>query len=142
MKRISMIFTLAVFTPACDEVNQDGKGGGYQGGSELADDFALDEGGGGIHDKGALNSTEELGTALQACAQEGAAGSTTCAKDALAAYATVHEAGFDFTDEIEWVEPERTDGTSPRCFGDVKVHCYGHECCGSGSGCAEFCNSR
>jgi hypothetical protein len=41
MKCFSMILSLALFIPACDEVDQDGKGGIYQGGSELAADLRL-----------------------------------------------------------------------------------------------------
>ena len=113
MRRISMVFALAIFTPACDEAEQDV----------------------------AVKGADQLERDLHLCAEENAHGPTTCAKDVLAAYAVVHGAGsgFDFTDEIEWVEPEMPEGMSPRCFGDVKIYCWGHECCGSSSGCADFC---
>lgn len=42
MKNFAIILVLAILTPGCDEADQDGKrGGGYQGGSELAADFRL-----------------------------------------------------------------------------------------------------
>ena len=42
MTYAKIIAALALLVPACDETDQDGKkGGGYQGGSELAADFRL-----------------------------------------------------------------------------------------------------
>lgn len=42
MKKSAIILVLALLTLGCDEADQDGKkGGGYQGGSELAAEFRL-----------------------------------------------------------------------------------------------------
>lgn len=126
VKRISMILaTLTLFTPACDETDQDEKSGGYQSRSELV--------------------IEVLDANLRLCAEESAHGPSSCAEDALAAHSETRtdESPFDFTDEIEWVEPESefSNGVAPRaaCWGEVKVSCFGHECCGTGGGCATFC---
>ena len=42
MKHSTITLVLALLTPGCEETDQDGKkGGGYQGGSELAAEFRL-----------------------------------------------------------------------------------------------------